>query len=643
MEAANAAAPGTHSKEEIAAENLKLRELMCRWSKRSLVRPSQQGKETKDVFSASDDALMGLRRALWEKERELQVMLSEERACAEGEGEGEQGGDEADGAGAVGGTYSRAVIDACEEKVRALRDKVLAARRRALMAELRAKVKEMKDANKTGSGTYPNEQIAVAMTRLRSLMSRDWVKEMPPDNEQEPSREAQMIMAGLSKAEQREMRREQKRREKLELRESQRAAAIAAKDAAKAAQEAQKLAMAGIGAQPSMLFQDGWRRCNCPKDKCGCPKASSLYDIYQYQRMAQQHQYMQTYGAMTAAEKTPAHKTPRRGRAAPSQHPWPLVLPPNAAATHAAAQPAHQPPPPASLPMGYSRHPHPSIFAHPYYTPAPPQKRARKRAKSTAPELAMASAAAAWASHYGAWGMYAPPTSAMRATPARAVAPATHGHILHPYFPVSVVPPTLTEICRDREIEGTLYYKAKETSKASAGGDDEGSWNGNMGDASGQAVLEGGRGAGPAAPPPPNEAGDVDDTAGDAVALSPPEATLHSQFVSQSAPDTAVSGKGRERGDEAAVAGRVGEEEAAAARLEDSYEAGGVEMVGGGGGGGRMGEGMGSTLMPTPHLVGAAAVSDGAVIIATPQPSCSTPILAAPPALTGGGEAGEGE
>ena len=52
-------------------------------------------------------------------------------------------------------------------------------------------------------------------------------------------------------------------REKCALREAQRASVLAHKDAVKAAQEARKLAKGGIGAQPWMLFQDGWRRCNC--------------------------------------------------------------------------------------------------------------------------------------------------------------------------------------------------------------------------------------------------------------------------------------------------------------------------------------------------------------------------------------------
>ena len=54
-------------------------------------------------------------------------------------------------------------------------------------------------------------------------------------------------------------------REKHALREAQRATILAHKDAVKAAQEARKLAKGGIGAQPWMLFQDGWRRCNCTK------------------------------------------------------------------------------------------------------------------------------------------------------------------------------------------------------------------------------------------------------------------------------------------------------------------------------------------------------------------------------------------
>ena len=57
MEAANAAAPGTHSEEEISAETLKLRELMSKWSKRSLVRPSKQSKLNKDGAGSAVEIL----------------------------------------------------------------------------------------------------------------------------------------------------------------------------------------------------------------------------------------------------------------------------------------------------------------------------------------------------------------------------------------------------------------------------------------------------------------------------------------------------------------------------------------------------------------------------------------------------------
>jgi hypothetical protein len=57
MEAANVAAPGTHSEDEISAETLKLRELMSKWSKRSLVRPSKQSKHNKDGAGSAVEIL----------------------------------------------------------------------------------------------------------------------------------------------------------------------------------------------------------------------------------------------------------------------------------------------------------------------------------------------------------------------------------------------------------------------------------------------------------------------------------------------------------------------------------------------------------------------------------------------------------
>jgi hypothetical protein len=97
---------------------------------------------------------------------------------------------------------------------------VLAARRKILTSDLRMKVKEMKEANKNASASHSKEQadiwkiyrfskfflnsprsyyvqqwlkeflqIAPLMTRLRMLMSKDWVKAMPSEDEQEANLE----------------------------------------------------------------------------------------------------------------------------------------------------------------------------------------------------------------------------------------------------------------------------------------------------------------------------------------------------------------------------------------------------------------------------------------------------------------------
>jgi hypothetical protein len=256
--------------------------------------------------------------------------------------------------------------------------------------------------------------------------------------------------------------------------------------------------------------------------------------IYIHTRTHTHHQFVQACGAMAATKETPARKTPRRGRAASSQHPWPFMPPPDAAATSSpAAQPARQPPPPTNYAMGYAQGyaSHPPVFPGPY-TPAPLQKKARKRAKLAAPDAAFAATAAAWAHHYSAWGVY-PPPSPMGATPGRSGAVA-HRHVMppSPFFPlssaaasswpsVSIAPPTLAEICRARELENTLsissptlaeicrarelentfYLKSKELPKPTASDNEDttanhqdSSWNGTGGAPP------------PAAPPPPNEA-----------------------------------------------------------------------------------------------------------------------------------------
>jgi len=257
------------------------------------------------------------------------------------------------------------------------------------------------------------------------------------------------------------------------------------------------------------------------------PVRAGVYNTHTHTHTHTHHQFVQACGAMAATKETPARKTPRRGRAASNQHPWPFMPPPDAAATSSpAAQPPRQPPPPTNYAMGYAQGyaPHAPAFPGPY-TPAPPQKKARKRAKLAAPDAAFAATAAAWAHHYSAWGVY-PPPSPMDAMPGRSGAVA-HGHVMPPcpfslssaaassWPSVSIAPPTLAEICRARELENTFYLKSKATASCNedtctTASHKDSSWNGNMSDAGAggggrwehacsQAEL-------PAAPPPPNEA-----------------------------------------------------------------------------------------------------------------------------------------
>lgn len=128
MKAANKAAPGSHSKEEIAVENVKLRELMCKWSKRSLV-PSKHSSLSQSAQECeSDDPLENLRRAFREQTKLWQAMSAEYRVGLEEGGEvGEGGGG---GEGGAGGEGRKDEIDACQRKVVELREKLNRARRK---------------------------------------------------------------------------------------------------------------------------------------------------------------------------------------------------------------------------------------------------------------------------------------------------------------------------------------------------------------------------------------------------------------------------------------------------------------------------------------------------------------------------------
>ena len=116
---------------------------------------------------------------------------------------------------------------------------------------------------------------------------------------------------------------EQKRKEKQELRELQKKEKAALKEA----EDAQRHALAGISAQPSMLYESGWRRCNCPKGKCQCVVAAPMTQEMWEQLMAQaQHyHYMQSIGGK-AAQKGGGGK--RGKRAAQADQPPPPPVPP---------------------------------------------------------------------------------------------------------------------------------------------------------------------------------------------------------------------------------------------------------------------------------------------------------------------------
>jgi hypothetical protein len=150
----------------------KLRELMGKWSKRSLTQPAKKDGD------AEGDPVVVLRRQVRDQERLLQDMTkdvcsSEEIAAGcggMGGGTREEGGQQSMGdnggqARARSMQIGKDKIEACERRLKALTEKFQKARRKAFLAKIRSKVREMKEDLK-------NEVRYLEISRMASGLKR---------------------------------------------------------------------------------------------------------------------------------------------------------------------------------------------------------------------------------------------------------------------------------------------------------------------------------------------------------------------------------------------------------------------------------------------------------------------------------------